>query len=66
MPGSAASASNVPRQLAAMIARDDAGGAMQVARAAVIAESRPEMQHSIERRGGERARHPGTPAMKRS
>ena len=42
------------REAAAVLARDDAGGGMEVARPSVVPETGPEMQHAVEARRRER------------
>ena len=43
------------REFPAVLIADALGGALQVAGARVVAEARPQVQHFVERRGGERA-----------
>ena len=55
MPGRPATASKLFGEAAAVLLGDAHGGTMEIARPGVVAQSRPEMEHLIERRRGERA-----------
>ena len=55
MPGRLATSSKVPRKLAAELVAHAHGRAVQVARARVVAEAGPQMQHVVDRRVGQRA-----------
>ena len=55
MPGSSASAAALRGKSPPCSATTDLRAAVQVARAAVVAEAAPQREHVVERRGGERA-----------
>ncbi len=66
MPGSVHHASRGHAEISAVFVADDLRRAMQVARACVVTQARPQMQHLIGGRVGQRLRTSGKRAMNRS